>query len=363
MKICIVGAGPAGSFTAYNLAKQGYEVELYEEHPKVGVPIQCTGILTKEAEQLLPMEGQPFLVNTIRKIKVHSKNKETIVPVKEYIVCRTRFDQYIANMAQEAGAKLFLSHRFIAVDDNEILFRDLENNDLKIAKADILIGADGPNSAVAKAANLFGKREFYYGVQATVKRDYNGEMYETWLGSYCPDMFVWSVPEDNEKARVGLASSSECRKKFDEFMKIHGGEILDWQGGLIPKYESIKVEGKIGDIKVYLVGDAALQVKKTTAGGIIQGMKAGKILADVIKNGGNYKRKLLPLRRELWLHKMIRKCLDNMSDDDFDKLIDIINREKTKKILEKYPRDKPIPLMANLLFYNPSLLRFAAKII
>jgi len=274
MNICIIGAGPSGSFTAYNLAKFGHNVELYEEHSTVGVPIQCTGILTKEAETLLPIEGQDFLVNIIRQIKVHSKNKEAIIPVKEYIVCRTKFDRHIAKMAQDAGAKLFCNSRFIGIENGEILIKNTTNSEMKKVKADILIGADGPNSSVAKAANLLGKREFYYGVQATVKKKYDREMYETWLGSYCPDMFIWSVPENNELARVGLASSNECRKKFDEFMKIHGGEIVDWQGGLIPKYESIKLEGKVDNIKVYLVGDAALQVKKTTAGGIIQGMKA-----------------------------------------------------------------------------------------
>jgi len=86
-------------------------------------------------------------------------------------------------------------------------------------------------------------------------------------------------------------------------------------------------------------------------------------LADVITNGGNYKRKIAGLRRELWLHKIMRKCLDNMSDNDFDNLLDIVNRERTKKVLEKYPRDKPIQLMANLLIRNPDLLRFATKVI
>ena len=36
MKICIIGAGPAGLTAAYQLAKQGVEVEVYEASGEVG---------------------------------------------------------------------------------------------------------------------------------------------------------------------------------------------------------------------------------------------------------------------------------------------------------------------------------------
>ena len=44
--ITIVGAGPAGSYLAYLLAKQGEKVIVLEEHSAVGSPVQCTGIVT-----------------------------------------------------------------------------------------------------------------------------------------------------------------------------------------------------------------------------------------------------------------------------------------------------------------------------
>ncbi|MEM4264021.1 MAG: NAD(P)-binding protein, partial [Candidatus Woesearchaeota archaeon] len=42
--ISIIGAGPVGSFAAYLLAKAGFEVSIFEEHEKIGLPVQCTGL-------------------------------------------------------------------------------------------------------------------------------------------------------------------------------------------------------------------------------------------------------------------------------------------------------------------------------
>ena len=46
MKVDVIGAGPAGSYTAYCLAKKGHAVNVYEKDPVIGKPVQCTGILS-----------------------------------------------------------------------------------------------------------------------------------------------------------------------------------------------------------------------------------------------------------------------------------------------------------------------------
>ena len=50
--IDIIGAGPAGNYLAYLLAKD-HEVNVHEEHAKIGTPIQCTGILTSHLHDLI----------------------------------------------------------------------------------------------------------------------------------------------------------------------------------------------------------------------------------------------------------------------------------------------------------------------
>src|SRR6266487_5970826 len=52
--VAVVGAGPAGSRTARNLARAGLRVRLLEEHRRVGVPSHCSGLISprtlREAE-------------------------------------------------------------------------------------------------------------------------------------------------------------------------------------------------------------------------------------------------------------------------------------------------------------------------
>ena len=63
--IAIVGAGPAGNYLAYQLAKEK-DVTIFEEHPEVGNPIQCTGILSSSSSALIIKIPEEFIVNRIK---------------------------------------------------------------------------------------------------------------------------------------------------------------------------------------------------------------------------------------------------------------------------------------------------------
>ena len=49
----VIGAGPSGSRTAWNLAKAGYSTTLVEEHEIVGEPCQCAGLITPRTFEYL----------------------------------------------------------------------------------------------------------------------------------------------------------------------------------------------------------------------------------------------------------------------------------------------------------------------
>ena len=61
--VAVVGAGPAGSRTARDLARAGLRVRLLEEHRRVGVPSHCSGLISprtlREAVKFLP--GEPWV--------------------------------------------------------------------------------------------------------------------------------------------------------------------------------------------------------------------------------------------------------------------------------------------------------------
>jgi len=132
---------------------------------------------------------------------------------------------------------------------------------------------------------------------------------------------------------------------------------LCWESGIIPLY---KPKQTIQKDNVYLIGDAASQVKATTGGGIIPSLKAAHTLCDCIINKKNYNKELMKHSgMELLLHLKIRNILNRFSDKDYDYLLNLMNQEKIKKILKKYDRDTPIPLMFNLLLREPRFMLFS----
>ena len=50
--ILVVGGGPAGLYAAQRLAVHGLQVRVLEEHPTIGLPVHCTGIVGTETFRL-----------------------------------------------------------------------------------------------------------------------------------------------------------------------------------------------------------------------------------------------------------------------------------------------------------------------
>ena len=63
----VVGAGPAGLIAARELARRGVEVKVFEEHPVIGEPNHCAGILSVEGLRRLGVEpDNRFIRHEIR---------------------------------------------------------------------------------------------------------------------------------------------------------------------------------------------------------------------------------------------------------------------------------------------------------
>ena len=361
MNITIIGAGPIGCYAAYLLVKNGHQVSIYENHAQIGLPIQCTGLLTSDFDQFnLPMDS--FLVNTFNKVEVFSPTQKLEVKQKEYLVCRKKFDNFFGNLAQKAGATIFLNHSFHRKEGKELIIKDSTTSTEKRISADVVIAADGPLSPTAKAYGLYHpERENYFGVQALVEGKFDPNSFKTYFGvSVCPELFAWIVPESENLARVGLGMRKNSRAYFDKFMKEHGFTVKEMQAGTIPIYHPAQ---KLHKDNCYLLGDAAGFVKATTLGGLVPGLRQAEILADCINNKKDYEKEVKPIAKRLKLHLMVRKILDKFSDSDWDKLVSYINQPKVQNVFEKYTRDNPVPLVSMALLREPRFLQFAKYLI
>ena len=361
LSIAIIGAGPTGCYAGYLLAKKVHDISIYENHAQIGLPIQCTGLLTSDFNQFkLPLDS--FLVNTFSKVEVYSPQQKLEIKQKEYLVCRNKFDNFFGDLAKKEGAKIHLNHSFQRKEGKELIIKDSTNNKEKSISPDIIIAADGPLSPTAKAYGLYHpKRENYFGVQALVEGKFDPTAFKTYFGvSVCPELFAWIVPESENLARVGLGMRKNSRAYFNKFMKEHGFKVKEIQAGTIPIYHPAQ---KLRKGNCYLLGDAAGFVKATTLGGLVPGLKQAEILADCINNNKNYEQEIKPLTKKLKLHLTVRRILNKFSDDDWDKLVSYINQPKVKKVFEKYTRDNPFPLVAMALLKEPRFLRFVKYLV
>lgn len=103
----VVGAGPAGSTTAYQLAKRGWSVLLLEKH-KLPRYKPCTGAVAPSIANWLDFDVSPAIDQKLRRIRYTWQLDDPVEAELEtdepmWIVRRDIFDQYLVDQAIKAG--------------------------------------------------------------------------------------------------------------------------------------------------------------------------------------------------------------------------------------------------------------------
>lgn len=354
--ISVIGAGPAGSF--YSSLVKDQEVRLFEEHKKAGLPVACTGILTESIKRVTDFP-KDLIVSYVDQFKIVAPNgKTTYVDLKKrnYVLDRAGFDQWLFSRAVNNGAKVHMGERF------EGYTKKADKYHIKTTKGtyetDMLVGADGPHSTVAKSAGIYGKRKFIKGWQARCKyKNLEEGVTEIRLNH---GEFSWIVPEDKHTARVGVIGADNARLKTD-YQKILGAsKIIEDQSGTIPLYNP-KQQLRKGREDIFLLGDAATQVKATTYGGIIYGMISGTYLAE---NKDTYAQRFKDkLGKDLWISLKMRDMMNNMDEAQSNELIQIFQKKHNIDILSKHDRDFPSKFVVQLLMKEAKLWKLGFGIL
>ncbi|MBS3108229.1 NAD(P)/FAD-dependent oxidoreductase [Candidatus Woesearchaeota archaeon] len=351
--ITIIGAGPAGSRSAQLLAQRGHKVTVIEEHRCIGDPVQCTGVLTNSVNDILPVPEE-CIINRIKVARIYgsaNKHIDILMKKKNIILDRAKFDRHLASEAESAGAKFLLKEKYLSFSRNRVI-----TNKHKL-KTDFLVGADGPSSTVAKTTGMFKQRNYFTGMQARIKIKCDPDTFEVFPSE---GVYGWLVPEDEHTARVGVLAYENPRVHFDRLLKRRKGKILDYNAGLIPIYDP---KLNIQKNNIFLIGDAASQVKATTGGGIIYGLMAAEELVNSIELNKNYNKHCKNrFGFDLWLSLKIRQVLDKFSPKDYDDLIATFLKPKPKKIIQDFDRDFPSKFIFQLALAEPRLLKYLFKL-
>ncbi|MFA5839292.1 MAG: NAD(P)/FAD-dependent oxidoreductase [Candidatus Margulisiibacteriota bacterium] len=325
-KIVIVGAGPVGCYLGQLLKQAGFDPLLLEEHAEVGRPVQCAGIVGRNTFDglRLPLSRKSIL-NVIDGAKVFYNEISFVLkrPEVAYIVDRAMFDKELSHGLNIEYKTAFSEAH--PIKDGYVL--RTSNGEYY---ADIVIGADGPNSKVRKSLNFASDMRLYRGYQYRVKLDQpDKNLVEVhYLKPF--SLFTWIIPEGNGYVRVGTISNNPY-SELNTFMESHGinGEIVEKNAGAIPIGTCELFKGNVA-----LVGDAACQVKPITSGGIYYGMKSAEILADAIKedNFSIYqKRWIEEFEQEIKLCLLARYIMENMDQNVLNRIFSYV-KENTSLI-------------------------------
>jgi flavin-dependent dehydrogenase len=150
-------------------------------------------------------------------------------------------------------------------------------------------------------------------------------------------------------------SGPETRRCLEQFLERRKLDPIEFQGARIPVYRQwIPVRRRVGRGSVYLVGDAAGQVKVSTVGGIVTGFRGALGVAESILNGGS-SRELNALRRELDFHLLLRRSMHGFQQSDYSQLVDLLN-DSTKQPLGTYTRDEAWKILWRVCLRQPRLV-------
>jgi len=310
LRVAVVGGGPAGSSAAETLVKAGIETFLFERKLDNAKPCGGAIPLCMVDEFDLPPE---IIDRRVRKMKMISPSNVEVnigetLDNNEYIgMCRREIlDGFLRDRAEKLGTKVINGtvHKLeIPGNDSDpyvLHYADHSKEGLqgeaKTLKVDMVIGADGANSRVARAIDA-GDYNYAIAFQERIrlpedKMAYYEELAEMYVGDdVSPDFYAWVFPKYDHVA-VGTGTMRPNQARIKELQRgirqraakrLEGGEIIKVEAHPIPEHpRPRRVVGRVA-----LVGDAAGTVTKSSGEGIYFAAKSARMCAETIVEFSN----------------------------------------------------------------------------
>jgi geranylgeranyl reductase family protein len=285
----VVGAGPAGSTTAYRLARAGARVCLLDR-ARFPRDKPCGGGLTLRAVRELPFSVEPVVEDRVDTLELgfryrrrwSGRGAEPLILMTQ----RRRLDAFLAEQAAAAGADFRDGVKVTWVDAGASVVVEGER-----LAADVVVGADGANGVTARSLGLPAHEhgvalEGNVGYAHATRERYSGRAVIE-LG-VVPGGYAWVFPKaDHVNVGVGgwQSEGPRLRERLRELCAAFGideAAVRDLRGHRLPMRGASRrpVEGRI-----LLVGDAAGLVDPLSGDGMYEAFISARLAAEAILEG------------------------------------------------------------------------------
>ncbi|MBT4510045.1 MAG: NAD(P)/FAD-dependent oxidoreductase [Thaumarchaeota archaeon] len=384
--IVVVGGGPAGSSAAHMAAKNGCTVALIEKEKEIAETVRTSGVtwISDINEFGIPKE----CYNPIKKFSFCSpKNYVTITDnvAKAAVLDVRKTYRFLATRSKSSGSELFTGTNVSEVLKNSagkcVGVVAKSQGKLIQFNAKVVIDASGFTSIVAKELGYVTQwKKFGAGAEFEVKTE-KLEYDNWWLmvgQEYSPAGYAWIFPTSKNTARIGVGVG---KPDSDVDPTVRLNELIDKKIGPIKDLGNIeKIEFHYGLIpndglsrktvydNLILVGDSAGQANPLVLEGIRYAIRfgevAGKVAANAVKNNDTSESSLIPYEKE-W-KKAIESKINSavkvqnrwvgLSDDEWDKELDIINELTADEFLDFIRADFGVAKMVKLATHHPKMM-------
>lgn len=349
----IVGGGPAGLYAGWKLARAGFSVALFEEHPSSGQPVHCTGVLAADAFEEFGLPDDSVL-NPLRSVQFHAPSGDTIdyaTPTIEAVVIdRAQFDRRLAERAALAGVQLSYGERVTSVD--------VDANRVRVTTAGAEVHARvcalacGASYAVQRRLRLGMPRVLLHSAQAELPATRLGDVEVHFGARVAPRGFAWAVPVQRERpyVRIGVMCAHHADRYFDRMVEDIGARWgVERAERCQPRQKILPlgpIERTFAD-RVVVLGDAAGIVKATTGGGIYYSLLSASLATETLAaalEGGDVSAAALSAYQTQWRKRLgpelrwqlvLRRIAQRLTDDDIDGLFALARTDGLMPLLRR----------------------------
>ncbi len=292
--VIVAGSGPAGSITAWRLARAGVRVAVLE---KAALPRYktCGGGIIGRTIQALPIDVRHVIEQDCHTAQLHVVSEglafttHRSVPIVS-MTMRDQFDYALLSAAQAAGAVLYQRCAVEEVSPKNDSMTVMTHRGAMMAQ--FLVAADGAFSQVARKVGMVDGRVLIPALEYEVMLPQ--ERLDRFRGvarfdfGILPHGYAWAFPKQQHLS-IGILSmvqrERELKRAITQYLDLLGcGDLtrIDRHGFVIP------IRPRTGPFmkhRVLVVGDAAGFADPVTGEGISGALRSGQLAAQALIDG------------------------------------------------------------------------------